>query len=106
MTELMKRCTRCKQDKPATADYFQRAEDKYDGLRSSCKACRSKDTAKYQRTPQGRALKKASRDRELAKVRTYPKLLAVVNALISGRDESAKRLAKAAYAAALKEGIA
>jgi hypothetical protein len=35
----MKRCSKCKIEKPATPEYFSRARDKKDGFTSACKVC-------------------------------------------------------------------
>lgn len=40
-------CTKCGQEKPATAEYFNRQKTKPDGLRSHCKDCRKDEHKKY-----------------------------------------------------------
>ena len=39
---MMKRCTKCGEWKPTTAEYYGRDRSKKDGLSSACKACRAK----------------------------------------------------------------
>lgn len=37
---IIKRCTKCEQEYPATPEYFERDKQKRDGLSSQCKQCR------------------------------------------------------------------
>ena len=39
MTEISKQCTKCRQHKPATSDYFMTNHEKDDGLDGWCLAC-------------------------------------------------------------------
>jgi hypothetical protein len=43
----MKKCSKCKVEKPATNEYFQMNKKARDGLRSDCKECRKKSTEQY-----------------------------------------------------------
>lgn len=45
--EGYKRCNRCKQEKPATPDYFTRWTESADGLRGGCKECFNRKPAKF-----------------------------------------------------------
>jgi hypothetical protein len=48
-----KRCSRCKEEKPADTDHFQRDRHNHDGLTYACKACRSAvRIARYWRDPE------------------------------------------------------
>jgi uncharacterized protein with PIN domain len=48
-----KRCSRCKEEKPADTDHFQRDNYRADGLTYACKACRSAARiARYWNAPQ------------------------------------------------------
>lgn len=47
--EGMKKCTKCGEIKPATAEYFNRDRTKKDGVGSWCKECRSEYNREYNR---------------------------------------------------------
>lgn len=47
---VIKVCTKCGEEKPATAEYFHRQKDKPEWLRSHCRDCRSR--AKPKKNPQ------------------------------------------------------
>ena len=40
--EAMKICTKCREAKPATPEYFHRQKDGKDGMRNDCKECKVK----------------------------------------------------------------
>lgn len=58
---LLKRCCHCKEDKPATTEYFCRNKQRPDGLHPKCKACKSA----YRQTPSGKASFKRHKAREM-----------------------------------------
>lgn len=43
----MKTCSKCKEEKPLTTEYFSTRKDSMDGFRGVCKDCRSEHGAKY-----------------------------------------------------------
>ena len=43
----MKRCSKCKEEKPATAEYFHRNAKKRDGFCHQCKSCKSEYNLEY-----------------------------------------------------------
>ena len=45
--EALKRCSRCKQEWPATAEYFHRKKTSTDGLDSGCKKCAAELAREY-----------------------------------------------------------
>src|SRR6266567_4357200 len=79
----IKRCSKCKQELPATPEYFFRCAKHLDGLQSSCKACRHNELLRakeqnpnfykeryqkyYPRTPENL---EARRDRDAQNMRT------------------------------------
>ena len=46
-TEKKKVCTKCKQEKPATLEYFGLQKDTKDGLKCQCKKCRAEYTKAF-----------------------------------------------------------
>jgi hypothetical protein len=40
MKEILKTCTKCLQEYPATTEFFHKQSSTKDGLTTSCKACR------------------------------------------------------------------
>lgn len=47
MSEVLKRCSKCKQEKPATTEYFTRKKRMSDGLNGWCKQCGRDNYQKY-----------------------------------------------------------
>lgn len=45
----LKVCTRCKEEKPATHEYWHRDKNKKDGLTPRCKECRNKQSKEYKK---------------------------------------------------------
>lgn len=56
---LLRRCTKCGQEYPATPDYFYKRGGKRHGLESICKKCRSVQNEANRRTEHGLALNRA-----------------------------------------------
>ena len=80
---MMKICTKCKKEFPATADYFYRDRVRKDNLRPDCKKCVAKRCGKYQQTERGkeannragRKFVSKNKDKELKRVKLYRKTL-------------------------------
>ena len=56
----MKQCTSCKEEFPATVEFFHARKASKDGLTPRCKECRIKDQTKYQQTERGKATQRKS----------------------------------------------
>ena len=74
-----KRCTKCGDEYPATAEYFHADRSKLSGIRSSCKWCSTADALAYRRshlekrTEAERRYKRANRDKCNALLRAWRK---------------------------------
>jgi len=55
----LKRCSKCKEEKPATAEYFRRNKNNKDGLSHQCKACFKVYEDEYTKRPEVRAVRLA-----------------------------------------------
>lgn len=66
-------CTRCKIEKPATAEFFHARKKNPDGRREVCRICRAQDHAEHrdERLPKRRAHYQANKERLCAEVRAY-----------------------------------
>jgi HNH endonuclease len=51
MSQLLKRCTQCRETFPATPEFFNRNKMHKDGLLAECKACKKKRDAVYRSRP-------------------------------------------------------
>ena len=67
-TVQFKRCTKCGNEKPATAEFFHAYKRSPDGRRSVCRACRAADHAEHreERLPQRRQHYQENRERLVA----------------------------------------
>lgn len=64
---IMKCCSHCKQEFPATTDYFNRNKSTIDGLFHWCKKCKAASDKKYRNTEQGKNTRNRNRKTEKAK---------------------------------------
>lgn len=53
-----KRCYKCKQELPATPEYYHRNKTKHDGFTDICKNCRNKTSKRFGITPENKVCKK------------------------------------------------
>jgi hypothetical protein len=61
--ENVKTCTKCKQEKPATVEFFCGHPTGKFGLQAACKACSAKASKEYRATPNGKKARKEYRSR-------------------------------------------
>lgn len=66
---MKKRCPNCEIIKPATAEFFYRSRDRYDGLHWRCKQC----TKKYEKTLAAKVSQKKRSKRKYEKYSAKPK---------------------------------
>lgn len=62
----MKRCPKCKEEKPATTEYFYRNSQTISGLAGHCKDCKAKHHKEYLQRPEVKA-------RVVPKIRAWQK---------------------------------
>lgn len=53
---VMKTCTKCKEEKPSTLEYFHQFKRSSDGLRGMCKICRNEENRRYKQENKKRIL--------------------------------------------------
>lgn len=72
---MLKRCTKCGEEKPATPEFFYRDKSLKCGLRPRCAICEAARTKIYHSRPEyheeRRAYREANKERERARTRTY-----------------------------------
>jgi hypothetical protein len=66
MTRL-KKCTKCKKEKPATTEFFYKCKKVKSGLSGSCKVCCAEKQRKFQQSEKGKEWRKKYDKSEIAK---------------------------------------
>jgi hypothetical protein len=73
---------------------------------TTCKACRAKQKAVYARSPKGREIGRRQAREIRRKAKLFPQFLAVAQAVASGEQSRAARMADVALKKAAEDGIA
>lgn len=73
VAHILRKCTRCLEDKPATAEFFHPHKMGKYGLHSLCRPCKKEDDAHRRNRPDQKARQQSWRDANREKVNAYNK---------------------------------
>jgi hypothetical protein len=71
--ERMLRCSRCKEDKPLSPEFFYHSKETNHGFSCFCKICANKSSERWRKTEKGKMLRIQSRKRNIKTTKEYAK---------------------------------